>query len=45
MLAAPPTEDVNAVQTRLSDLETALAAERALRIEWEHKHARLLGAY
>jgi hypothetical protein len=39
------TEDVSAVRARVSELEAALAAERELRVEWERKHDRLLGAY
>jgi hypothetical protein len=42
---ATTTEDVSAVRARVFELEAALAAERELRVEWERKHDRLLGAY
>lgn len=42
---ATPTEDVSAVRARVSELEAALVVERELRVAWERKHERLLGAY
>jgi len=45
VIDATPTEDVSAVRARVGELEAALATERELRIEWERKHERLLGAY
>ena len=45
MLEAPPTEAVTAMRTRVIELEAALVAERELRLDWERKHERLLGAY
>jgi len=42
---ATTTEDVSATSARVLVLEAALTAERELRIEWERKHDRLLGAY
>src|SRR5215211_6360365 len=39
------TEDVSATRARVIELEAALAAEHELRVEWERKHDRLLGAY
>ena len=37
--------DVIVTHDRVLELETALAAERELRAQWELKHDRLLGAY
>ena len=41
---APSTVD-DVTRARVVELEAALAAERELRAQWEHKHDLLLGAY
>lgn len=45
MSDATTTEDVGATRARVIELQAELTAERELRIEWERKHDRLLGAY
>ena len=45
MIDVPPTEPVSAMRARVTELEAALAAEHELRVDWERKHERLLGAY
>lgn len=42
---ASTIEDVIATRARVVELEAALATERELRAQWEHKHDLLLGAY
>jgi transposase len=42
---ASTIEDVIVTRARVVELEAALATERELRAEWEHKHDLLLGAY
>ncbi len=42
---ASTIDDALAARARVVELEAALAAERELRTQWEHKHDQLLGAY
>ncbi|HVN36013.1 MAG TPA: IS66 family transposase [Casimicrobiaceae bacterium] len=42
---ASTIDDTIAVRARIVELEAALATERELRSQWQHKHDQLLGSY